>query len=274
MADAPSPEAGPPFRVFAITQGRWGERIADNVEAQCPAGWTFQRWQAPARLPLIIDDGLDCLPARLPPADLVLSLGDTAGVAQLVPDAVRLTGARAVIAPIDRHESLPAGLARQLRGWLADLGVSVVFPKPFCFLTETSYNLPPIVEHYDDPLIRRFAQAFGQPALSLTVVDGRIAPGSVRRDSACGCARYVVGRLGGCLVDEAEHRAGMLHHHFPCLAGMHTDPDYRDTLMHVSGHVLRQAVHDQIADDLPPVAYLRPHGRAETPPPNGRSAPS
>jgi hypothetical protein len=271
MAVLPAPVENA-FQVGILTQGRWGERIADNIEAHCPEGWTVWRWQAPARLPLIVDDGLDYLPAQLPPADLVISLGDTAGVAQLLPDAVRLTGARAVIAPIDRHESLPTGLARQVRGWLADLGVSVVFPKPFCSLTETSYNLPPIVEHYDDALIRRFAQTFGRPALSLNVVDGRIGPGRVQRDSACGCARYVVDHLAGCPVDEAEYTAGMLHHHFPCLAGMNTDPDYRDTLMHVSGHVLRDAVHEQIAGDLAPVAYLRPQGRAESPPPPDRTA--
>ncbi len=271
MTNAPTLGAGPLFRVLVVTQGRWGERIADNLDAFCPPDWIVQRWPVQGALPLIIDDGLDFLPASLPPADLVLALGDTTGVAQLIPDVVRLTGAKAVIAPVDRTESLPPGLARQLRGWLADLGVPVVFPKPFCSLTETTYNLPPIVEHYDEPLIRRFARAFGRPEVSLNVRDQRIESGTVKRDSACGCARHVVRGLAGGLVGEAEHEAGMLHHHYPCLASMNTDPDYHDTLMHVSGHLLRRAVGEALADDREPVTYLRPPGRSE---PDDQSAES
>ena len=44
-------------------------------------------------------------------------------------------------------------------------------------------------------------------------------------------------RAGGVSVDEAEFQAGMLHHQYPCLAGMVKDPDFNDTLMHVSGHM-------------------------------------
>jgi hypothetical protein len=47
---------------------------------------------------------------------------------------------------------------------------------------------------------------------------------------------------------------------------MTQDPDYDDTLMHVSGHLVRDAVRDEISGDLAPVPYLRPHGRVETTP--------
>jgi hypothetical protein len=73
----------------------------------------------------------------------------------------------------------------------------------------------------------------------------------------------VANGLAGLPVSEAEFEAGMLHHHYPCLAGMTQDHDYRDTLMHVSGHLLRQAVHAEVADYLEPTVYLRPHGRSD-----------
>jgi hypothetical protein len=57
----------------------------------------------------------------------------------------------------------------------------------------------------------------------------------------------------------------MLHHHFPCLASMTQDPDYLDTLMHVSGHLMRDAVRQELEDHLTPVAYLRPQGRVDLP---------
>jgi thymidylate synthase len=263
MPFTPPPPDALLFRVLAITQGAWGTRIADNIDASCPAGWLVRRWQAPAVLPAIVDDPDEFLPESLPPSDLVLALGDTPGVAQLVPDVVRLAGARAVIAPIDRNESLPPGLVGQLRRWLSALGVNVVFPKPFCSLTETTYNLPPIIQRYDDALIARFARHFGRPELLVAVEAGQITSSLVSRDAACGCGRHVAAGLAGCQVAEAEHAAGMLHHHYPCLASMNTDPDYGDTLMHVSGNLLRQAVRDELADHLPPVAYLRPHGLSQ-----------
>jgi hypothetical protein len=151
----------------------------------------------------------------------------------------------------------------QLRGWLAELGAKVVFPKPFCSLTETTYNQPPIVVGYQDPLIQEFARRFGQPGFHLTVDgDRRLQTAAVERDSACGCARFVAERLTGLPVDEAEAEAGMLHHHFPCLASMTQDPDYHDTLMHVSGHIVRAAVKAQVRDHLAPTLYFRPPGGA------------
>jgi hypothetical protein len=253
-----------PLSILAVTQGQWGERMADNFVRNKPEGWTVHRWPAPRALPLVIDDPDDFLPPALPAADLVVALGDTAGVVQLVPDIVKLAGAKAVIAPIDRNESLPSGLVTQLRQWLDEMGVAVVFPKPFCSLTETTYNRHPLTVRYDDPLIRRFARYFGQPKFEITVdADGRVGAVAVDRDAACGCARHVAEGLVGQLVSGAEVEAGMLHHHYPCLASMNQDEAYHDTLMHISGHALRGAVKEQIESHLAPTPYIRPQGRVD-----------
>jgi thymidylate synthase len=250
--------------LLIMLQGQWGERIADNVGRHCPATWVIRRCPVPRALPPRVDDPEEFLPPTLPAADLVLALGDTPGAATLLPQIVKMCGARSVIAPIDRNESLPTGLANQLRRWLADLGVTVVFPKPFCSLTETTYNWPPIVTPYQDALIQEFARHFGQPQLRVTVGDDqRIDQAGVERDSACGCARFVAQGLIGQPVGQAEYEAGMLHHHYPCLASMSQDSDYKDTLMHVSGHILREAVVEQVRDHLEPVAYFQPAGRVE-----------
>lgn len=251
------------LRILAVTQGRWGERIVDNVSRFRPTDWAVQRWAAPRVLPPVIDEPADYLPKHFPAADLLLALGEAPGVAALIPDIARLSQARAVIAPIDRNEWLPPGLVNQLRGWLAELGVAAVFPKPFCSLTATTYNHPPITVEYDDPVVRAFARVFGRPLLKLEVdADQRIRAAQVERDSACGCARHVAAGLSGCSVSEAEQAAGMLHHHFPCLAGMTQDPDYHDTLMHVSGHILREAVQAEV-EPYREVVYLRPAGRVD-----------
>jgi len=253
-----------PFVIIAITQGQWGERITDNIHRFAPPSWTVRHWSAPRSMPLLLDDPEEFLPVSFPKADLILALGDTAAVAQLIPDVVRMSGAKSVIAPIDRNESLPRGLAAQLQRWLDDLGAVAAFPKPFCSLTETSYNEPPITVQYDDPNIKRFARHFGKPQLKVTMDgDKHISNVEVERDSACGCARYVAQGLAAAPVNDAEYEAGMLHHHFPCLASMNQDSDYKDTLMHVSGHILRVAVKEEIKDHLDPTTYLQPQGRAE-----------
>jgi len=251
------------LRILAATQGLWGERIAANVLANSPPGWSVQAWSAPRVIPPVVDDPAEFLPPSLPSVDLILALGEVPGFAQLIPDLARLTGARAVIAPVDRNESLPDGLAAQLERWLADLHIAVVFPKPFCSLVEQSYNRTPLVKGYEDPLIRAFAARFGRPQFHVRVEHGRIAQVVVQRDSACGCARHVAEGLVGTPVDEAVEKAGLLHHHFPCLASMNKDPDYRDTLMHVSGDYVRDAIKEEIRLHLAPVPYLRPSGHVD-----------
>ena len=253
-----------PLTLLCVTQGQWGERMAENIARNKPAAWTVHKWSAPRALPLVIDDPDDFLPASLPQADLVIALGETAGVIQLIPDIAKLAGAKAVLAPIDRNESLPPGLATQLRQWLDELGVTSAFPKPFCSLTETTYNCYPIVTEYHIPLIAQFAHYFGAPKFTIAVDDEkRVGEVTVVRDAACGCARYVAEGLVGHSIEEAEYEAGMLHHHYPCLASMNQDSDYKDTLMHISGNAMREAVKEQLQAHLAPTPYLRPGGRVE-----------
>lgn len=251
------------FHLLTLSQGEWGERIAENIKNTAPPHWVVHSWKAPRVLPPIIDYPEDFLPESFPQATVVLALGDTAGLAQLVPDIAQMAGAQAVIAPIDNNESLPPGLARQLKQWLENIGVESVFPKPFCSLTETTYNQKPLLTTYDIEAVREFARYYGRPEFEVQVEEGQIRQVEVTRDAACGCARAVAQGLAGIEVDAAIDKTGMLHHHFPCLAGMNQDIDYHDTLMHVSGHILQDSVKEKIADHLSPTPYLRPDGHVD-----------
>jgi hypothetical protein len=200
-------------------------------------------------LPLIVDYPEDYVPETLPPVDLVLSFAEHKGVAELLPDVARVCNAKAMIAAVDNEAWLPRGLARQLRGWMEEMDIVCVTPKPLCSLTESDFGVRR--RHrltYDDPLISEFAHYFGQPSLKLTVdPDSRIITAAeVKRDAVCGCARFAADGLVGISADEAEEKAGLLHHHYPCLASMGIDPDFGDTLMHVSGNVLKDDVGNQV----------------------------
>ncbi len=237
------------MRILAIVSGEYGRRHVANIRAHAPADWNIEMWQAPAALPPVLDYPEDYLPAQLPSADLILAFGEHPGIAELIPEIARMTGVQAVIAPVDNEAWLPRGLARQLREWLADMGVACVTPKPLCALTEHDYGTQRRVRvAYTHPIIAEFAQHFGQPQLRIEVdPETRVITSvEVLRDTVCGCARFVAERLVGVSADEAEYQAGMLHHHYPCLASMGKDPDFGDTLMHISGNLMKENVAEQV----------------------------
>jgi hypothetical protein len=252
------------MRILAIITGEYGQRHVDNIRANGPDEWVVEVWQAPTALPLIVDYPEDYVPDSLPPSDLILALHEHKGVAELIPEAAAVTKAQAVIAPVDNVAWLPLGLANQLRRWLAQMDVASVFPKPFCSLTETHFNVRRFRQEYDHPLIREFAHHFGQPELELAIdaETRRITSAEVIRDACCGCARHVAVKLVGVSADEAEVQAGLAHHHYPCLASMVKDPDFSDTLMHVSGHLLKDNVGEQVKP-FKQVQMIRPSGRVD-----------
>jgi hypothetical protein len=237
------------MRILSIISGEYGSRHVDNIKKFGPSTWIIEVWRSPNIFPLMIDYPEDFIPADLPPTDLILSFAEHRGVAELLPDIARLTGAKAVVASVDNESWLPRGLARQLRGWLADMGVACATPKPLCSLTENDYGVTRRQRiAYDHPYIQEFANHFGQPGLIITVdpQSRTIISAEVKRDAVCGCARYVAERLVGVSVEEAGEKAGLLHHHYPCLASMGKDSDFGDTLMHVSGNVLKDEVEKQV----------------------------
>ena len=253
------------MRILAIISGEYGSRHVANIRDHGPSHWQVEVWKAPAAFPLVIDYPEDYLPESLPAADLILSFGEHKGIAELLPDIAKMTGAQAVIASVDNESWLPRGLARQLRGWLEKMGVACATPKPLCSLTEADFGVTRRQRiRYDSPLIREFATYFGQPELEIAVdAETRlIVSARVQRDTVCGCARFVAKRLVGISADEAEEKAGLLHHHYPCLASMGKDVDFGDTLMHVSGNVLKDAVGEQVKP-FKRVQYIAPGTHSE-----------
>ena len=253
------------MRILAVISGDYGLRHVNNIRGHGPAKWKIETWKAPAILPPVIDYPEDYLPDSLPTADLILSFGEHKGVAELLPEIAEMTAARAVTAAVDNEAWLPRGLARQLRGWLADMNVACATPKPLCTLTESGYNISRRQRiEFEDPLIAEFARYFGQPELDISVDASTrlINAVNVRRDAVCGCASYAAERLVGVSADEAEEKAGLLHHHYPCLASMGIDSDYGDTLMHVSGNILKDKVGVQVKP-FKKVNYIAPGKRSE-----------
>lgn len=253
------------MRMLAIVSGEYGGRHVANLQKHGPEDWEMHVWKAPLVLPPVIDYPEDHLPQTLPEVDLILSFAEHKGVAELLPEMAKMTGAQAVLAAVDNEAWLPKGLARQLRRWLQDLGVTCVTPKPLCSLTESDFGVT-LRERisYENAFISEFARHFGQPSLKLIIDPGtrQITKVEVERDAVCGCARFVAEGLVGLSVSEAEEKAGLLHHHYPCMASMLRDPDFNnDTLMHASGNVMKANVAMQVRPFVD-IQYLRPGSRS------------
>lgn len=220
------------MKILFATQGKYGTRIADNVETCRPRGWEIFRLSLPRGLPAVIDEPDRFLPATVPAADLLVSLHETAGAADLIPDVACACGAAAVLAAVDDRAACPPGLENQLRRRLARMGVAHAFPSPLCGF-----------EGGPHALLDAFAARFGRPRWRIDEAGGRIERAAVERDCPCGAARFVASILPGARTSEAADLGALRHHHHPCMASMEVDPDRSDTLMHLSGYIFRDAIN-------------------------------
>jgi hypothetical protein len=227
------------MRILVAIQGHYGQRIADNIRKYGPADWKVYSYTFPQDLPAIVDDADEFLPEELPEADLLISLGEHPGVAQMIPDMVKKSGAKAVIAPADNRVWLPPGLAKQVKRKLESTGVDMVYPVPFCTLAE---------KDSPNPHIKEFAKFFGRPEVILDFDRDRIKKVGVTRVAPCGSTQYVADGLVGIWERDAVEKAGLLHHQYPCLATMVMDQEFEDTLMHRAGLMTKLAVEKAIKD--------------------------
>lgn len=229
--------------ILILFQGIYGQRIIDNLKLRAPEDWQVKVLELLTPLPVIVDDPDDFLPANFPSADLVLHLAETSQAAQLLPGVVRLSGAFAVIAPIDNDAWIPPGLRRQLSRELSALGAAAVFPEPFCALTEDLIGSQQDLLPEQLSVLMAFTSNFGRPRLRVIMGrDETIAEVIVERGAACGSSQYAAERLRGMPVAEAVPKGGLICLHYPCLASMKpTKPkDGVENLMHLSGIIFNE----------------------------------
>ena len=227
------------MRILIAIQGSYGQRMVDNIKQHCPADWEVQSFEFKPNLPAIIDEPDEFLSEELPAADLLISLGEHPGVAQMIPDMIQKSGAKAVIAPADNRIWLPPGLANQIKRKLESKGIDMVYPVPFCTLTEKDSQ---------NPFIREFARYFGRPEIEVEFDGDHIKKAAVIRDAPCGSTRHVANGLAGMWERDAVEQSGLLHHQYPCLATMVMDQEFEDTLMHRAGLMAKLATEKAMKD--------------------------
>jgi len=215
-----------------LIQGSYGNRIAENLKKNSPSNWKILVYQFPKEMPKIIENPESFFPKNISNCDIIISLGENPAFATLLPDLVRLTKARAIIAPVDNPSWLPQGIITQISKELNELNVQCAFPMPFCSM-DSNTGLS---------LIDEFATRFGRPELQIKLRDNMIKEIKILRGSPCGSTYYMSERISGLEKNQSCKRAGLLIQTFPCLASRSISSISKKPLIHIAAHIAMAAV--------------------------------
>jgi hypothetical protein len=209
--------------------------------------------------PEFIEEPEEYLPKNLPTVDFLLVIGIHQDLLSGLPNYLRDTGIKAVIIPIEDPKWVPAGLQVQVLEEFEKCGIQATFPKPFCSLSKELNEHNKIGFHltrkhnFIDDFIEYFK--IGEPIVSfLLSKDGEsIEDTCVIQSAPCGSTYYICqqlkskyfknGKSGSISINERISKA---HHAYPCNASMDQDSILKDSILHVGGYLVRNAIRREL----------------------------
>jgi len=228
------------MKIFILSSGEYGSKIVNGIATHGFASKIIGIHEFPSKddLPEFIDDINSYIPKNIPESDLIMAVGLYGDINMVIPEVVKKSGAKSVIAPIYHPKQLPLGLQNEIINELDD-NITIVFPKPFC-------GLIPIGDEYID----KFAEVFGKPEFKIKTnsdseeidLDSNISSIEVIRGAPCGSSWFIAENLNGVPVKDAEFEANNKLHNFPCIASMATDNSTGDTILHIASYRTKEAI--------------------------------
>jgi hypothetical protein len=247
------------LRLFILYGHDFGEKVIGNmvnlpdfcracdlactscrIKYSCFAPDVCGAFRVPNELPDLIDDPETYLPNVLPRVDLLLAIGLHPDLLAALPSLAASADARAIIAPIEDPKWCPPSLRMELQNSFDNKGIETAFPRPFCDLDATGGGM-----------VEAFARRYqiGKPVIEMSLLGSRISETRVIRSAPCGSTWYVAQQIRWSAADDMEHLKEVVsnaHHGYPCTASMEIDPELKDTILHRSGYVIRDAVEDAL----------------------------
>ncbi|MEI7434281.1 MAG: DUF166 family protein [Methanomicrobiales archaeon] len=238
------------MRIFFLYSGPFGEQIINTISLGGLGDQVSGAYEM--RPEQVLVHGGDTLgpdsffenperyiPADFPEtgADLLIVLGVHGRLSDLIPCIARRLNVRSVLYPIEDRDTIPEA-RKTITDELTEMGVHVEFPEPFCSLSRSN-----------DPLIGEFLKFFGRPLLRVSTDrgSGRINQVEVQRDTPCGSASCIAGKLTGVDTHDLDFLSRFCYdeqHNDEaenyCLAEM--DPRY--PLMQEAGDLFRDALFE------------------------------
>jgi len=206
-------------------------------------------------IPEFIEEPEEFLPKNLPSVDFLLVVGIHQDLLSGLPEYLKDKDVKAVIVPIENPKWAPAGLQSQVLEEFENYGIQATFPKPFCALSKelNEYNKVGFNLTKEHNYINEFIDHFkiGEPIISFLVSkDGEsIEDTCVLQSAPCGSSYYICqqlkakyfknGKSGDLSLNERISKA---HHAYPCNASMDQDYILKDSILHVGGYLIRNAI--------------------------------
>ena len=235
----PTLEKKSKIAICALVQGWYGHRMVSNIKKRIPKDWTIHVYEFQQDLPIFIDEPRELLPKDISKFDLVLSLGENPVIATLIPDLVKISGAKAALIPIDNSYWVPPGIKKQISEELKKMDVAFIFPKPFCSMECDSKNR----------MIDNFAKIVGKPELRMNLKNGIIKEIDVIRGAPCGATHFVAQKLLGADVLESPTKASLFVQTYPCLASRMKDPELGKSLIHLAAYITKGAILKSLSEN-------------------------
>jgi hypothetical protein len=202
--------------------------------------------------PDLIEDTEPYLPKNLPEVDFLLVVGIHQDLLAELPSYLKEKNIKAVIVPIEDPKWVPPGLQVQVLEDFEKFGIQAAFPKPFCSLSKNlnEYNKVGFNITKERSYIREFIEYFkiGEPIVTfLLSKDGKVIEDKcVIQSAPCGSTYFIVQQLKAKYIDDDEmslnERISKAHHSYPCNASMDQDSILRDSILHVGGYLVRNAI--------------------------------
>jgi hypothetical protein len=221
-------------------------------------------------VPDFIEEPENYLPINIPQVDFLLVVGIHQDLLSGLPYYLKDKGVKAVIVPIEDPKWVPAGLQTQILEEFEKNGIQAAFPKPFCSLSKELNEYNKIGFHLtkERNYIYEFIDHFkiGRPIISfLLSKNGKsIEDTCVLQSAPCGSTYYIAQQLKGKYIENHDElslneKISKAHHAYPCNASMKHDPILKETILHVGGYLVRNAIRQALnleEEDVQKLTYV------------------
>jgi hypothetical protein len=210
-------------------------------------------------LPDFIEDPEKLLPKNIPKIDFLMVIGIHQDLLSALPPYLKNKEIKAVIVPIEDPKWVPPGLQVQVLEEFEKNGIQAAFPKPFCSLSKEldEYNKIGFNITHSHNFINEFIDYFkiGKPIVSflLSKDEQYIEDTCVIQSAPCGSTFFIVqqlkskyfknGKSGNVSLNERISKA---HHSYPCNASMDQDSILKDSILHIGGYLIRNAIRKEL----------------------------
>jgi len=253
------------LRIYFLSGGKFGEKVLGNLAnlqtfcTICGITCDFCRLKYGSfssditgikifkDIPEFIDKPEDYFPEKVPEADLIIAINLQTDLLSALPILILKMRAKALIVPIEDVDWCPRKTQIELETELNDLGIETSFPKPFCSLEECGKEIIDnfITEH-----------RLGKPIYKLRIEGDRVKKTEVVRSSPCGSSWFIAHQLKGVNVNDLDRTAWKSNRIYPCIAGMHIDPESGEPFLNISGNIVVNSVHEAIQSPIKKDAIL------------------